>query len=207
MAGKGKLKGLHLPLRAYIMYLLLICFALTGVTFSKYVTSTCGGDSARVAKIGSITVTENGELYNSDVIWRVAPGADITKNAVISFSGSELACYVFFETEVTGFERQADGTYCYKDSSGRVWLSWSFKESEWEHITVDGKDVYYKIAGANESIDESVMANGGLITVNPEITASELKNMPDNLSINIKACAVQYGGFESPEAAYRAVNK
>ena len=46
MAGKGKLKGLHLPLRAYIMYLLLICFALTGVTFSKYVTSTYGGDSA-----------------------------------------------------------------------------------------------------------------------------------------------------------------
>ena len=82
-----------------------------------------------------------------------------------------------------------------------------FKESEWEHITVDGRDVYYKIAGANESVDESVMANGGLITVNPEITASELKNMPDNLSINIKACAVQYGGFESPEAAYRAVNK
>ena len=72
MAGKGKLKGLHLPLRAYIMYLLLICFALTGVTFSKYVTSTCGGDSARVAKIGSVTVTENGEPYNSDVIWRVA---------------------------------------------------------------------------------------------------------------------------------------
>ena len=95
MAGKGKLKGLHLPLRAYIMYLLLICFALTGVTFSKYVTSTCGGDSARVAKIGSVTVTENGEPYNSDVIWRVAPGADITKNAVISFSGSELASYVF----------------------------------------------------------------------------------------------------------------
>lgn len=79
MAGKGKLKGLHLPLRAYIMYLLLICFALTGVTFSKYVTSTYGGDSARVAKIGSVTVTENGEPYNSDVIWRVAPGADITK--------------------------------------------------------------------------------------------------------------------------------
>ena len=88
-----------------------------------------------------------------------------------------------------------------------MWLSWSFKESEWKHITVDGRDVYYKIAGANESVDESVMANGGLITVNPEITASELKNMPDNLSINIKACAVQYGGFESPEAAYRAVNK
>ena len=45
MAGKGKLKGLHLPLRAYIMYLLLICFALTGVTFSIYVTSTYGDAS------------------------------------------------------------------------------------------------------------------------------------------------------------------
>lgn len=95
MAGKGKLKGLHLPLRAYIMYLLLICFALTGVTFSKYVTSTCGGDSARVAKIGSVTVTENGEPYNSDVIWRVAPGADITKNAVISFSAASLPAMCF----------------------------------------------------------------------------------------------------------------
>lgn len=207
MAGKRKFKGLHLPLRAYIMYLLLICFALTGVTFSKYVTSTCSGDSARVAKMGSVTVTENGEPYNSDVVWRVAPGADITKNAVISFSGSELACYVFFETEVTGFERQADGTYCYKDSSGRKWLSWSFKKSEWEHIEVDGKDVYYRIAEPNESINESVMDKDGLITVSPEITASELEKMPDNLSIKITACAVQYGGFESPEAAYRAVNK
>lgn len=59
-----------------------------------------------------------------------------------------------------------------------MWLSWSFKESEWEHITVDGKDVYYKIAGANESVDESVMANGGLITVNPKSQPPSLKICP-----------------------------
>lgn len=129
-------------------------------------------------KIGSVTVTENGEPYNSDVIWRVAPGADITKNAVISFSGSELASYVFFETEVTGFERQADGTYCYKDSSGRVWLSGALRRANGNTSRLTEKMFITRLPARTKALTNRIMANGGLITVNPEITPPSLKICP-----------------------------
>lgn len=39
----------RLPLHAYLLYLLVATFLFTGVTFSSYVTTASGGDSARVA--------------------------------------------------------------------------------------------------------------------------------------------------------------
>ena len=42
----------RLPISAYVTYLLLASFLLTGVTFSKYVAKTSTSDNARVAKFG-----------------------------------------------------------------------------------------------------------------------------------------------------------
>lgn len=46
MDEQKKKKRVRLPLRAYLLYLLLVTFALTGVTFSRYVVSSDWGDGA-----------------------------------------------------------------------------------------------------------------------------------------------------------------
>lgn len=52
MERNGKKKRFRLPISAYITYLLLASFLLTGVTFSKYIAKTSSIDEVRVAKFG-----------------------------------------------------------------------------------------------------------------------------------------------------------
>ena len=65
---KVKTKGGRLPVRAYLLYLLLISFMLTGVTFSRYITSSRGDEGARVVKAGEIRIEENGDFYKPGVL-------------------------------------------------------------------------------------------------------------------------------------------
>ena len=50
-AEKTQKRPFKLPFSAVLLYLFLIAAALFGVTFSKYVTKTAVGDTARVAYI------------------------------------------------------------------------------------------------------------------------------------------------------------
>ena len=84
----------RLPFSAVLLYLVLIAVALSGVTFSRYMTGTTVGDTARVAIMRDITVTETGNFAETDK-WVITPGVDMIKNAVVNFEGSEMACYVF----------------------------------------------------------------------------------------------------------------
>lgn len=52
---KEKKSRRRLPLHVYLTYLLVCTFLLTGVSFSRYISSASGSDSARVAK-GMVTV-------------------------------------------------------------------------------------------------------------------------------------------------------
>ena len=83
----------RLPFSAVLLYLVLIAVALSGVTFSRYMTGTTVGDTARVAIMRDITVTETGNFAETDK-WVITPGVDMIKNAVVNFEGSEMACYV-----------------------------------------------------------------------------------------------------------------
>ena len=85
MAGKrlAKPNKRRLPLRAWLLYLAVVTFALTGVTFSRYVASAHSQDEARVITFGDLTVR---------------------------FEGSEAAVYVFAEVQ-GGWTRDADGIY------------------------------------------------------------------------------------------------
>ncbi len=196
MAKKGR--RLNIPVKIYLLCLVLISFVLTDVTVSKYIESDLGGDSARVAKLGKLYITENGNEYDSDVKWTVVPGVDITKNAVINFESSELACYVFFSVETEGFVKNGSN-YSY---NGLMEFS---IENTWESFNSDETTVYYTVVEPGEKISIPVISNEGKIKVSEEITASQIAEAVNNISINIKATAVQYGGFESVEAAYNAV--
>lgn len=187
----------HLPLKAYLLYFLLVTFALTCVTFSKYTTSAQGGDAARVAKMGSLSLTENGEPYDPTQKWMLVPGVNLTKDAVIRFENSEVACYVFCAVDANGFTRSGD---VYSACDGLI----SFAvESGWDSFeTADGA-VYYTVAQPGQSVEKHVIAENGTITVSDQLPASKLQNA-QNMSITIRASAVQYGGFKSAQAAYTA---
>lgn len=213
MEEQKKKNRVRLPLRAYLLYLLVVTFALTGVTFSRYVTSSNGGDAARVAVIRDLTVTETGDVPADGGRWLLAPGVDVTKNAVVTLESSEMACYVFLELETEGWQRTGTHSYAIQDGAGKVLSAWRV-ETAWQFLS-GGTDsaVYYQIVPANTPFSAAVLRDDGRITVSADVTASRLRALADTgLRIDIQAAAVQYQGLDDgmdsttrAEAAWSAV--
>lgn len=212
MEEQKKKNRVRLPLRAYLLYLLVVTFALTGVTFSRYVTSSYGGDAARVAAIRDLTVTETGDVP-ADGEWLLAPGVDVTKNAVVTLESSEMACYVFLELETEGWQRTGTHSYAIQDGGGTALSAWGV-DAAWQ-LLHGGTDsaVYYQIVPANTPFSAAVLRDSGRITVSADVTASHLRALADTgLRIDIQAAAVQYQGLDDgmdsttrAEAAWSAV--
>ena len=188
-------------LRGWLLYLLLVCFALTGVTFSRYVASSYGSDAARTAYLGELTVTETGsETYGGK--WVVTPGVNITKNARVIFDKGEMACFVFLRLDTPGWTRSADGaSFTY----GGGLMGWQTAEG-WTYLTAEGDTaVYYRTVAAGTALDAAVIADGGRIIVSPALKNSDLQAMPADLAIRIRAVAVQSDGFAGDDTAQRAM--
>lgn len=213
MEEQKKKNRVRLPLRAYLLYLLVVTFALTGVTFSRYVVSSDWGDGARVAVIRDLTVTETGDVPAEGGRWLLAPGVDVTKNAVVTLESSEMACYVFLELETEGWQRTGTHSYAIQDGAGKVLSAWRV-ETAWQFLS-GGTDsaVYYQIVPANTPFSAAVLRDDGRITVSADVTASRLRALADTgLRIDIQAAAVQYQGLDDgmdsttrAEAAWSAV--
>lgn len=213
MEEQKKKNRVRLPLRAYLLYLLVVTFALTGVTFSRYVVSSDWGDGARVASIRQLTVTETGDVPADGGRWLLAPGVELTKNAVVTLESSEMACYVFLELETEGWQRTGTHSYAIQDGAGKVLSAWRV-ETAWQFLS-GGTDsaVYYQIVPANTPFSAAVLRDSGRITVSADVTASRLRALADTgLRIDIQAAAVQYQGLDDgmdsttrAEAAWSAV--
>ena len=190
----------RLPFSAVLLYLLLIVAAVSGVTFSRYMAGTTAGDTARVAIMRDITVTETGNFAETDK-WVITPGVDMTKNAVVNFEGSEMACYVFCEIKTTGWSRM-DDNYSFVFSGGNEnILGWAVNNG-WNFLSGNGSEsVYYCIVSANTVLQADVLADGGKITVSENITKTQLDSLPKDMQIKIIAMAVQYNGFSGGFAA------
>lgn len=190
----------RLPLRAWLLYLVVVTFALTGVTFSRYVASSYSRDEARVATFGQLQVVEPSS-GSSDGKWLVAPGAAIKKDARVTFSGSEMAVYLFVQLKTPGWTRDADNkSYSCMENK----ITWRVADG-WTYLCDDGTSaVYYREAQANANVNAQVIADGR-ITVSEEITRSQLAALPSDLRIDIHATAVQLAGFDTPQAAWDAV--
>ena len=213
MEEQKKKNRVRLPLRAYLLYLLVVTFALTGVTFSRYVVSSDWGDGARVASIRQLTVTETGDVPPEGGKWLLAPGVDVTKNAVVTLESSEMACYVFLELETEGWQRTGTHSYAIQDGGGTALSAWGV-DAAWQ-LLHGGTDsaVYYQLVPANTAFSAAVLGDGGRITVSADVTASRLRALADTgLRIDIQAAAVQYQGLDDgmdsttrAEAAWSAV--
>lgn len=201
----------RIPFSTVLMYLAVVVAALSGVTFSKYVISTSAGDSARVAKIKDITVTETGNSV-ADGKWIITPGVDIEKQATVKFEGSEMACYVFCEVKTEGWTRSETDNHSYSYSDGTLSdLKWKV-DNDWIYLdgtkdSANKKDdvVYYKLVETNTTMNDAILADNGKISVSEDLTRSQLDTMTKNLSIEFNVTAVQYGGFADAKAAWAAV--
>lgn len=199
---QNKKAKFRLPFSAVLLYLALIAAALSGVTFSRYVTGTTVSDSARVAMMKELTVTETGWLDQRVIL----PGVNMTKKAVVDFEGSEMACYVFCAITANGWTRAADNFHY---TAGTDILNWAVDNTKWTFLQEDGStSVYYCIVNANTALQADVLADGGKITVSEDITRSQLDALAASLSIKISATAVQYHGFsEGLSAGYTEADR
>lgn len=188
MAGKRleKPNKRRLPLRAWLLYLAVATFALTGVTFSRYVASAHSQDEGRVITFGDLTVTDSGSV-------QVQPGVAAKKDLTVRFDGSEAAVYVFAEVQ-GGWTRGADNrTYAYGADS----LSWRVADG-WTHLQ---DNVYYRELAPNTALDAGLIA-GGTVDVSEDMTRTELEELSKGLSIRVRAAAVQREGGDTAQIAW-----
>lgn len=191
MAGKrlAKPNKRRLPLRAWLLYLAVVTFALTGVTFSRYVASAHSQDEGRVITFGDLTVTDSG-------VTQVQPGVAAKKDLTVHFDGSEAAVYVFAEVQ-GGWTRGADGIY--HDAAGL--MTWRVADG-WTHLQ---DNVYYRELAPNTVLDAGLIA-GGTVDVSENMTRTELEELSKALSIRVRAAAVQREGGDTAETAWARVN-
>lgn len=191
MAGKrlAKPNKRRLPLRAWLLYLAVVTFALTGVTFSRYVASAHSQDEGRVITFGDLTVTDSGSV-------QVQPGVPTEKNLTVHFDGSEAAVYVFAEVQ-DGWTLGADGIY--HDAAGL--MTWRVADG-WTHLR---DNVYYRELAPNTALDAGLIA-GGAVNVSEDMTRTELEKLSKALSIRVQAAAVQREGGDTAETAWARVN-
>ena len=193
MAGKRLTKPnkRRLPLRAWLLYLAVATFALTGVTFSRYVASAHSQDEGRVITFGDLTVTDSGSV-------QVQPGVAAQKDLTVRFDGSEAATYVFVELKGSNWTRGADNrTYTYGAGS----LSWRVADG-WTHLR---DNVYYQALSPNTALDAGLI-DGGAVNVSEDMTRTELEKLSKGLSIRVQASAVQREGGDTAETAWARVN-
>lgn len=192
MAGKrlAKPNKRRLPLRAWLLYLAVVTFALTGVTFSRYVASAHSQDEGRVITFGDLTVTDSGSA-------QVQPGVAAKKDLTVHFDGSEAAVYVFAEVQ-GGWTRGADNrTYTY----GADRLSWRVAD-DWMYLR---DNVYYRELAPNTVLDAGLIA-GGAVNVSEDMTRTQLEELSKALSIRVRAAAVQREGGDTAQIAWERLS-
>lgn len=197
------------PVRRYLAYLLVLTSLLCGVTFSRYVASTSGGDSARVAAFGDVKLVETtGQHYI------ITPGVNLQKDPTVAYAAerrSEMAAYVFVTVTAEGWTYDGSHGYTIARTDGKALLSWSVP-TEWTYLTQGGGPgtttaVFYRLVPAGEKLSGVPVVQNGEITVSKEIYASEMDDVEKAAGgIDFQAYAVQAGGFESALAAWESVS-
>lgn len=192
MAGKrlAKPNKRRLPLRAWLLYLAVATFALTGVTFSRYVASAHSQDEGRVITFGDLTVTDSGSV-------QVQPGVAAQKDLTVHFDGSEAATYVFVALEGSDWTLDADGIY--HDATGL--MTWRVADG-WTHLQ---DNVYYRELAPNTALDAGLIDDGA-VNVSENMTRTELEKLSKALSIRVQVAAVQREGGDTAQIAWERLS-
>lgn len=200
-----KLGTILIRVAAGLVILTIISLYLLSGLFARYVSSDQGSDSARVATFGNLTLTETGDFDGTDSKkGMIIPGVPLTKNATVTFTGSEMATVVFVEVVVPKdtWETADNSAFSYGG------MSWSVA-SGWEYLTkdlYDGKDryVFFKILEPNTQLSGEEIVKDGVISVSEEITKANIGSL-GNADLTFRASVIQAGGFKTVEEAWGAM--
>ncbi len=201
-----------IPLKSFLLYLCIALFLTTGVTFSKYITSSNGGDSARVAKFGELSLYETVDgtkVTTQNLIY--TPGVNITKNPAVDFESNELAAYVFVKIDAENWTfNNTDNSFSITNESEepKDRLKWTVNTTAWKKLTVDNETVYYIYVPAGTELKDVPIIKDNQITVSSDITNSELNKIQNKISnVKFTSYAVQANGFEDALTAWDSVSK
>lgn len=200
-----KLGTILIRVAAGLVILTIISIYLLSGLFARYVSSDQGSDSARVATFGNLTLTETGDFDGTDSKkGMIIPGVPLTKNATVTFTGSEMATVVFVEVVVPKdtWETADNSAFSYGG------MSWSVA-SGWEYLTkdlYDGKDryVFFKILEPNTQLSGEEIVKDGVISVSEEITKANIGSL-GNADLTFRASVIQAGGFKTVQEAWTAM--
>ncbi len=212
----GKRSKINIPivLACILLCLTLISIHFTSGLYARYVSTADGKDSAKVASFGNLTLEEEGSFQNSIKTALIIPGVDLEKNAMVSFTKSEVAAYVIIEADLSNDWKTEDNRTFSVKNGEKTQLQWSVADN-WKFIKKEGsRYAYYILLEPGEFLDKEPVVravkdsngdkiNNGTIIVSEEITRGEIGKLT-GIHINFKAYAIQAGNME-PEDAWNKV--
>lgn len=191
---------------AGLFILTMISVYLLGGLFARYVSSGHGLDSARVTTFGDLTLTETGDFDGTaGKKGMIIPGVPLTKDATVTFTGSEMATVVFAEVIVPEdtWETADNRAFSYGGLSWSVASGWEYLGSD-EYAEGKIRHIYYKTLEPNTELDSEPIVTGGKIVVDEDITKANIAGLA-NAELSFRASVIQAGGFKTVGEAWAAM--
>ena len=144
MGRKSPKVNIPMILAIILLFLTLLSVHLTSGLYARYVSTATGSDSARVAKFGSLTLTEEGDFGAGKQKGMIIPGVDLQKRARVTFTASEVSTVVFVEI-ITNWEKDGESdTFSYDEGL----MQWKVDDT-WTYLLTDSfngmpRCVYYQ---------------------------------------------------------------
>lgn len=189
-------KSVSMKIVVLLLAVVLLIGCVAGGTLAYLMAKSSTVDNTFVAgEIGTLNLSET--TGNSYI---VTPGVDITKNPTVTFSGNNVAAYVFLKVDAAGWKVSgSDTTYTYSIGTNQE-MKWVL--DGWTKLE-DG--VYYKEVAANAGEQSWSVIKDNTITVSSEITKANISNYAKGLSFT--AYAIQKDGFKTVSDAWDQAQK
>ena len=184
---------------------LLLCMALLiggaiGGTLAYLMTSTTPVvNTFTVGNIGTLTLSETGmDATNRTKDYMVIPGVDITKDPKVTFSGNNVAAYVFVKVDAAmGWTTTTDNrtyTCIYGKVSWTVDNSWTLVDGTtnvyWQEATTSGLSNVSVISGNKITVASTVLQSELTAGAVPDLTFTAYAVQKDNMADAAAAWAV-----------------
>ena len=191
--------------------LLLLCavllssYAINGL-YARYSSKNTSSASARVIRFGDIILTQPDDNYLI-----LSPGITAKNEVKLDFAGSESATFVF--VVITPSEHWTYAENMLKIKRGEKEIATLGVNSDWTYLKTDGdKLVFYRALDPNIVLDDvQIFTNqngvSGGVAISNQATAADLSALKtgNDISISVKAIAVQSIGFENATEAWDSV--
>lgn len=203
--GAPLFSSMHIAL-LLLCAVLLSSYAINGL-YARFVSENTSGSSARVIYFGDVNLDD--PTTGNDII--LTPGVTVSKKVNISFEGSEASTFVFAVLTPSA-HWQLDGNTLKMVNNEDTTIATLLVANDWTYLTTEGgKFVFYKSLEPNVALSENAFfkAQNGVesgLAVPSTVTAADLSLLSGEISISIKAIAMQSNGFVNVTEAWASVD-